>query len=76
VGELGVTVIDTATLTVRKSLVPTEPVISLTLSPDGRWLYAATADSTAPLLQIDTRDDGWTSIAGSSQPLDVLRVAT
>ncbi|HEX4755432.1 MAG TPA: hypothetical protein VH661_06745 [Candidatus Dormibacteraeota bacterium] len=76
VGELGVTVIDTATLTVRKSLVPTVPVISLTLSPDGRLVYAATTDSTAPLLQIDTRDGGWTSIAGSSQPLDVLRVAT
>jgi hypothetical protein len=75
-GELGVSVIDTATLTVRRSLAAAEPVISLTLSPDGRWLNAATVDSTTPLLQIDTQDGGWTSIAGSNQPLDVLHVVT
>jgi hypothetical protein len=74
--ELGISVIDTTTLTPRRSLVATKPVISLTLSPDGRRLYAATADSAAPLLQVDTQDGGWTSIAGTNQPLDVLRVVT
>jgi hypothetical protein len=74
-GELGISVIDTATLSVRRWLVPTKPVISLTLSPGGRLLYVATADSTTPLLQIDTERDGWASITGSSQPLDVVHVA-
>jgi DNA-binding beta-propeller fold protein YncE len=74
--ELGISVIDTATLSARRSLVPTTPVISLTLSPDGRRLYAATADTTTPLLQIDTQDGRWTSIGGSNQPLDVLHVVT
>jgi hypothetical protein len=71
--ELGVSVIDTATLRVRGLLVATTPVISVTLSPDGQLLYAASADSA--LLQIDTRNGRWTSIAGSVQPLDVLHVA-
>jgi DNA-binding beta-propeller fold protein YncE len=75
-GDLGVSAIDTRTLTVRRSLVTSAHLISLTLSPDGRWLYAATADSTAPLLQVDTENGGWTSIAGSNQPLDVLHSAT
>jgi hypothetical protein len=75
-GDLGVSAIDTRTLTIRRSLVPTMHLISLTLSSDGRWLYAATADSTAPLLQIDTKSGGWTSIAGSNQPLDVLHVVS
>jgi hypothetical protein len=75
-GDLGVSAIDTRTLTVRRWLVTTAHLISLTLSPDGRWLYAATADSTAPLLQIDTKSGGWTSIAGSNQPLDVLHIVT
>jgi hypothetical protein len=75
-GDLGVSAIDTRTLTVRRSLVTTTHLISLTLSPDGRWLYAATADSTAPLLQVDTEGGGWTSIAGSNQPLEVLHVVT
>jgi DNA-binding beta-propeller fold protein YncE len=75
-GELGVSAIDTATLRVRRSLVTTMPLISLTLSPDGGQLYAASADSTAPLLQVDTEDGGWTSVAGSEQPLDVLHVVT
>lgn len=76
IGNLGVTAIDTATLTVRRSLLSTMPLISLTLSPDGRWLYAATADTTGPLLQIDTQNGSWTSIAGSVQPLDVLHIVT
>jgi len=76
IGDLGVMAIDTGTLTARRSLVPTTPLISLALSPDGRWLYAATADTTAPLLQIDTQDGSWASIAGSIQPLDVLRIVT
>jgi DNA-binding beta-propeller fold protein YncE len=75
-GDLGVSAIDTRTLTVRRSLVTTTHLISLTLSPDGRWLYAATADSTAPLLQVDTEGGGWTSIPGSNQPLEVLHVVT
>jgi DNA-binding beta-propeller fold protein YncE len=75
-GDLGVSAIDTGTLTVRRSLVPAMHLISLTLSPDGLWLYAASADSTAPLLQIDTRNGRWTSIAGSTQPLEVLHVVT
>jgi len=74
-GELGISVIDTATLSIRRWLVPTKPVISLTLSPDGRLLYAATADSTTPLLQVDTEHDGWAAIMGSSQPVDVIHVA-
>jgi hypothetical protein len=56
--------------------VTTTHLISLMLSPDGRWLYAATADSTAPLLQVDTEGGGWTSIAGRNQPLEVLHVVT
>jgi len=76
IGDLGVSAIDTRTLTVRRSLVPAMHLISLTISPDGRWLYAATADSTAPLLQIDTQSGRWTSIAGSTQPLEVLHVVT
>jgi DNA-binding beta-propeller fold protein YncE len=75
-GEQGISVIDTATLSLRGSLVGSKPMISVTLSPDGKRLYAATADSSTPLLQIDTRDGGWTSIAGSNQPLDVLHVVT
>jgi DNA-binding beta-propeller fold protein YncE len=74
--ELGISVIDTAALSVRRTLVTTKPVTSLALSPDGRQLYAATADSTTPLLQINAQDGRWTTIAGSSQPLGVLRVTT
>lgn len=74
--ENGVAVIDTASFRLRRTLLDTTPLISLTLHPDGEHLYAAPADSGRPLLQIDLRDGTWTSLAGAIQPLAVLHVTT
>ncbi len=75
-GESGVAVIDVASFHLRRTLLDTTPLISLTLRPNGEYLYAAPADTGRPLLQIDTRDGTWTSIAGAIQPLAVLHVTT
>lgn len=75
-GENGVAVIDIANFHLRRTLLDTTPLISLTLRPDGEYLYAAPADTGRPLLQIDTLDGTWTSIAGAIQPLAVLHVTT
>jgi hypothetical protein len=75
-GETGVAVIDVAAFHLRRTLLDTTALISLTLNPDGQHLYAAPADTGRPLLQIDTRDGTWSSIAGVSQPLVVLHIAT
>ncbi len=73
IGDLGIFVVDTATLTLTGSFVPTQPLTSLVMSSDGRQLYAVSVDSVTPLLQVDVRDGHWAPVPGVSRPLSVLR---
>ena len=70
-----ISVIDTADLRLRGGLGPQRELSSLTLSDNGRELYAVSFDQQHVLLQIDTARGTWTTIGGVDAPLSVLRIA-
>jgi uncharacterized protein YjiK len=53
IGDNGIAVVDVATLTLRRWLVPDQPFQAITLSPDGRTLYAVSTQETTGVVQID-----------------------
>jgi hypothetical protein len=73
IGDRGVFVIDTASLTLTGSLIKTQPLTSLVMSADGSRLYAVSVDSVTPLLQVDVRNGAWAPIAGVHDAVSVLR---
>ena len=64
VAEMGIVVVDTATLGLKAQLVPDRAVRSIALSADGRRLYALSLDGTTV----------WALDAMSGQPLATLAV--
>jgi hypothetical protein len=73
-GEESVKVIDTATLTKRSEISLARRIDSLAVSPDGRWLFAASGIS-GRVLQIDTRSDAVVAIIDAvAGPQAILRV--
>jgi hypothetical protein len=53
IGDNGIAVIDVASLTLRRWLVPDQPFQAMSLSPDGHTIYAVSAQGSTGLLQID-----------------------
>ena len=71
----GVAVIDTRTLSLRRTLLPDQPPESLALSPDGHVLYVVSAAQSGGLYQVDTTTAAVVSIPGYDDVSAVLRAA-
>jgi len=77
IGDTGMFLVDTASLKLIGSLLPTRPLNSITITTGGERLYATSLDNAAnPLVQVDVDSGRWAAIAGATGPLSVLRAVT
>lgn len=74
IGDTGVFVIDSASLKLVRSLLPSQPLSSLRISGDGQWLYATSVGGA--VLQVDARTGRWARIATVGAPVSVLRASS
>jgi hypothetical protein len=74
VGNAGVIVIDTATLTVRRILAPQLVPGSLALSPDGRWLFVLDVASTPEVDALELASGAVVHVPVTGSPSALERV--
>jgi hypothetical protein len=74
IGVHGIAVVDTATLSLRSTMLADHDVQSLRISSDGRSLYAVLQSSSGGLLQVDTATGGALELKPYSDSTAVLRV--
>jgi hypothetical protein len=74
IGDNGIAVIDVATLTLRRWLVPDQPFQAITLNPDGHTLYAVSTQESTGVVQIDVATGGALRLPSFTGTEAVLRV--